>query len=76
MMQMARGVAVKSLPHVPDGKILLISGEDDNKGEQGCLSSSVQNLADIGWENKIQWALLTTGSCPTPEPPPSSAPGS
>ena len=54
--------------YVPDGKVLFISSDNNNEGDRGCLASSVQNLADIGWEDRIEWALLSNGPCPIPIP--------
>ncbi|MBP7768214.1 peptidoglycan DD-metalloendopeptidase family protein [Candidatus Woesebacteria bacterium] len=54
--------------YVPDGKVLKISSDNDGGGDKGCLATSVQNLADIGWENRIEWAQLVYGPCPTPVP--------
>lgn len=55
--------------YVPAGAVLKISSDNWNQGQKGCLTGSVNKLADIGWRNNIEWAqLVYGGSCQTSQP--------
>lgn len=55
--------------YVPSGAVLKISSDNWNQGQKGCLTGSVNKLADIGWRNNIEWAqLIYGGSCQTSQP--------
>ena len=57
---------------MPNGQVLLLS-EHNNGGEPTiCLRSPVRNLADVSWDNRVEWAELRS-SCPVITPTPTPA---
>ncbi len=52
---------------MPSGKVLVLSENNSGSEPTVCLRSPVQNLADIGWGNRVEWASLQT-NCPVIQP--------
>jgi len=60
------GHAAKSA-WMPSGKVLVLSEHNNGGDPTVCLRNPVQNLADIGWDNRVEWASLQS-SCPVTQP--------